>query len=577
MKEISSPVYPSKDKPWLKYYTEEQLSVPLPECTLYEMIWENNKDSLDRIAIDYFGNKVTYKQMFENIDMAAKAYAAAGVKDGDIVIVSSVTIPELIYSVYALNRLGAVPNMVDPRTSTEGIRDYILEVKATLAVTIDVAYPRIARASEGTPVEKIISISPSDSMPAVLKGVMKLKAALEANKPVNDIPVQNWKSFIKDGKDVSYSPVAYTPKKCCVIVHTGGTTGMPKGVMLSNDNINAVYSQAKNSPLKVKSGDKFLNIMPPFIAYGFSLGLHLVLSWGLTEIIIPKFDPESFDKLIIKHKPNALIGVPSYFDNLRNCKKLENYDLSFIKVLLSGGDKTQPEVEDRINTFFKEHNADILLSKGYSMTECSAMGTISYDNINKLGTVGIPMPKTTISIFEEGTDRELSCGEIGEICMQSPTMMIGYYNNQEATDALLRTHSDGLKWAHTGDLGYLDVDGMVHVEGRLKRMIIRHDGFKVFPPFIEDVVVTHPAIENCCVVAQKDRVHGVGAMPFVFCTLKDGVSTEEEQIISELKDICLDEIPEYSQPVGYKFVSQLPLTPIGKVDYRALEEELNAL
>ncbi|MBQ9664468.1 MAG: acyl--CoA ligase [Oscillospiraceae bacterium] len=563
--------YPSIDKPWLRYYSEEAINAPLPECTMYEYIWRNNKSHLEQVALNYYGTKITFRKMFENIKTTAEAFSAAGVKAGDIIIIVSVTTPELIYSVYALNYIGAIPNMVDPRTSTDGIRDYIKEVSAKMILTIDLAYPKILESAKDTSVRQIIMLSVFDSMPAPLKAILKVKEIKNIVKTDAPVHTKKWRTFLKKRETTQAVPVTYQPNQCAIIVHTGGTTGLPKGVMLSNDNANAGAHEAIYSPIYMKRGDSFLNIIPPFVAYGMILGIHTPLSGGWTSYIIPKFDPNSFDRLLIKYKPNGLIGIPSYYEKMMSSKLIQRKNLGYIKCLLSGGDKTQAGFETRINQFLKDHNANIHLTKGYSMTEASAMATVSYENTIKIGSNGVPLVNTLISAFEEGTENELKYGQLGEICISSPTIMMGYYHNQKETDGIVRVHHDGRKWIHSGDLGYVDHDGFVYIEGRLKRVIIPYHGFKVFPSFIESVVLSHFGIDSCCVVGKKDMDHGHGQIPIAFCVLKHEITIPEPQITKELFAICQQKLPDYSQPAAFRYVDALPLTPIGKVDYRALE------
>lgn len=205
------------------------------------------------------------------------------------------------------------------------------------------------------------------------------------------------------------------------------------------------------------------------------------------------------------------------------------------------------------------------------MTEASAMATVSYKNTIKIGSNGVPLVSTLISSFEEGTDIEKKYGQLGEICISSPTVMMGYYHNKEETDNIIWTHNDGRKWIHTGDLGYVDEDGLVYIEGRLKRVIIPFHGFKVFPSFIESVVLSNPKIGSCCVVGKKDKDHGHGQVPIAYCVLKHGITSSETYITRELFDLCKQKLPEYSQPSEFRYIGALPLTPIGKVDYRTLE------
>ncbi len=560
--------YPSIDKPWLKYYTEEQIGLPLPNCKAYDYVVEKNQYNRDFTAINYYNSKISYEKMFRWIDKTARAFSVNGVAQGDVVAIVSVTLPEIIYSFYGLNRIGAISNMIDPRTSIEGIRDYILEVDAHTVVVLDLVYERILSAIEGTNVENIIVISPSDSLPSPLKLLYNIKNKIKIRNPLH----LKWRDFIRRGVGANFVESKYVNNTCCTIVHTGGTTGTPKGVMLSDDNINAAAQQILESPLPLNRGDMFLNIMPPFIAYGTVLGIHTVSVGGLQSVIIPKFNPAEFDKLLLKYRPQCVMGVPSHFENIMKSRKLQGVDLSFLKVAFVGGDKIKEEAENKINCFLTDHNCKIKISKGYSLTEASATSTFASKDCNKVGSVGSPLAKTTVSVFGNSLEDEKEYGEIGNIYISSPTIMMGYYGKTEATEQIIQTDKTGRRWLSTGDIGLVDEDGCVYVIGREKRMIIRFDGFKVFPPFIEKVVMTNSAIDSCCVVAQPDRSHDHGCLPFVFCVLKPETDNPQYQIIENLADACKKELPEYSQPVGFQFVSELPITPIGKIDYRALEE-----
>ena len=222
-------------KPWLRYYTEEAINASLPECTIYEYLWKSNKDYQSNVALNYFDRKITYGEVFANIDKATISYSTLGLKSGDIVTVCAVTIPETIYSFYGLNRLGVVCNMVDPRTSAEGIREYIKEVNSKFVITIDVAYPKIVKAIKGTTVEKIVVISPADSLRQPKKFLFK---AFKATKIPNDNLHILWNELVANGKNNEPVIATYEKNTPCVIVHTGGTTGIPKGVILFNDNLN---------------------------------------------------------------------------------------------------------------------------------------------------------------------------------------------------------------------------------------------------------------------------------------------------------------------------------------------------
>ena len=562
--------YPSIDKPWLKYYTKEQIELSLPKAKAFDYVVDRNKNNKTYTAINYYNKKITFDEMFNWTEKAAKAFSAIGVTQGDIVAIVSVTLPETIYSFYGLNRIGAISNMIDPRTSIEGIRDYFLEVDASTVITIDLVYERILKAAEGTNIKNVIVISPSDSLPVLLKTLYKLKNKNKINN--NHF---RWRDFIKLGERQELEETKYEGNTCCTIVHTGGTTGFPKGVMLSDDNINAAAQQILESPLPLSCGDKFLNIMPPFIAYGTVLGIHTVSVGGLESVIIPKFEPSEFDSLLLKYKPQCVMGVPTHFDTIMKSKKMQGIDLSFLKIAFVGGDKIKEEAEKAINNFFAEHNCNIKISKGYSLTEASATSTFASKDCNKEGSVGSPLAKTIVSAFGDSCDDEKPCGEIGNIYISTPTIMIGYYGEKDETSQIIKTDKNGRKWLFTGDLGYIDEDGCVFIMGRAKRMIVRHDGFKVFPSLVEKTINSHSAIQDCCVVGKKDSEHSQGSMPIAFITMKQDVNASFDEVVSDIKSLCNKELPEYAQPIAFKEIKKLPVTPIGKIDYRALEEIIN--
>ncbi len=570
--------YPSIDKPWLKYYTEKAINATLPECTIYEYLWENNKDYLDDVALNYFDRKITYGEMFENIEKAAKAFSATGLKQGDIIVMATITTPETVYALYALNHLGAIANMVDPRTSVEGIKKYITEVNAEYVLTIDVAYPKIEKAIIGTDVKQIIVTSPADSLPQPKKFFFNL-----SNKFKNSVSVINkmslrWEDFVAKGENAIPNYISYKKNTCCVIVHTGGTTGMPKAVMLSNDNLNNSAYQCYISGIDFQRKQTWLNIMPPFIAYGVSNSLHLPLLYGMETILIPSFDPAKFADLLNKYKPNHMVGAPSHYDNIIHSPKMNGKDLSYIIAPTVGGDTMRSELEVETNDFFAKHNCSYQVTKGYGMTEvCAAVCICVSNKCNAIGTVGIPCTHTVISIFDIETGKELPYGEQGEICITGPNTMLGYYNNQAATEDIIKQHEDNLIWVHSGDIGYMTEDGFLYVVGRMKRMIVRYDGFKVFPTFIENVIAKHNAVSACCVVGMPDKKHSQGDLPAAHVVLKTEYVGKEQEIKKELSKLCKNKLPEYAQPVTYKFRDVLPLTTIGKVDYRLLEKEAEKL
>lgn len=567
-----NPVYASQAKPWLKYYDQKFIDQTLPALSAFEYVCQRSKNHLNDTALEYYGRKFTYADLIVNVKKTAAALRGAGVKKGDIVTVVSIMTPEIIALFYAADMIGATLNLVDPRYSVEGIREYIEEVDSHLLVCLNVVYERCRQAAKRTNVEKVIVLSPADSLPPVMAVGYKLTTP-DKNKYASN--VIRWKQFIKGGEGQSTAAEPYDPDHACVVVHTGGTTGSPKGVMLTDDCFNGIALQFQAYPKLFHRGQKLMNVMPPFIAYGFACGIHLPLVLGFTVIIIPNLDPAKLGSLVLKHKPEHMFGVPTHYQQLAADPKLRDKDLSFIINYAAGGDSLSRGAEQTVNDFLAAHGARYPIAKGYGMTEVSSAATVAAGLDNKPGSVGIPMVNTVVAAFEPGTDQELPIGQRGELCISGPCLMKGYYNKPEETAILLRRHPDGRVWAHTGDMGYLDEDGFVYLDSRIKRIIIRHDGFKVFPSMIENVVSRHPAVHQCSVVGCADKDHVQGRLPFVYIVLKADTTAKKKQVIRELERMCAEELPEYVQPVAYKFISSMPMTPVGKVDYRQLEADIS--
>lgn len=566
-------VYASVAKPWLKYYDASFIGQPLPDCTTFEYLYQQNKQHLNEPALEYFGRKITYADLFVNIKKTAAAFRAIGLKKGDIATVVSIMTPEIIYAFYAADLIGATLNLVDPRYSVEGIHDYIAEVDSHLLICLNVTYDRCVQAAKRTHVERILVVSPADSLSLPMAMGYKLKNPDKNHYSSNVI---HWKDFIAGGQGQSTAADPVDPMDhACVVVHTGGTTGSPKGVMLTDRNFNTIAKQFKTYEFLCHRGQTLMNIMPPFIAYGFACGIHLPLTLGIKVVIIPNADASKLGSLVLKYKPQHMFGVPTHYQQLATDPRLKNKDLSFIRMYAAGGDAISVGAEENVNEFLAAHNVEFPMAKGYGMTEVSSAATAAAASITKPGSAGIPLVDTIVSVFEPGTTKELPIGEQGEICICSESIMKGYYHKPEETAAVKQVHPDGRTWVHTGDVGYIDEDGFVFVGSRIKRLIIRPDGFKVFPSMIENAISHHPAVRQCSVVGCVAKDHPQGRLPFVFVVLDPAAADKKRQILRELRQLCVEELPEYVQPVAYKFISEMPLTPVGKVDYRKLEEQIS--
>ena len=305
--------YPSIDKPWMKYYSDEAINAPLPKKSMYDYLYECNKKYLGNTALNYFGKKTTYKKLFENIDKVAVALQANGVKKGDIVSVCSLTMPESVYLLYAINKVGAVSNWLGQTSPVQDLHEQLASTESKLVFVVEMAYDLIVEAAKGTKIEKIVSIPIEYSMPATIKAAASLK---QKHPKLNDISVK-WKIFLSDSEG-EFKPVEFDSSDMAVIEYTGGTTGVPKGVMISNDAGNAYAHNylVSNNILFVEKNDTFLNILPPFIALGIFAAVHMPLCFDVEVILFPDSNPKKMAENILKFKPNHFCGGPLHLNNI---------------------------------------------------------------------------------------------------------------------------------------------------------------------------------------------------------------------------------------------------------------------
>ena len=559
--------YPSIDKPWLKYYSEEAINAPLPECSIYEYMYENNKDYPSDIAINYMGRKITYGELFESIDKTAAAFIKAGVKEKEIVTVALPSIPEALYCVYALNKIGAVANMIHPLAGKEETLNYFNEVQSRIAVIFDVAYDAIAKDIGKSSVEKVIVASPADSLPMHLRVLYGLKV----KKPnLNGKVFQSWKSFIQDGKETAISDVKKDCHEMAIISHTGGTTGAPKGVMCSDNNVNALIYQIICN-FEYHRQETCLVVLPPFVNYSLVESMMATLCIGFKVALIPKYEPLKLGEYIAKYKPYVIFSIPAYWEAVQRIKNIDSIDMSCLRYSIYGGESMVPETEIVINNLLKKCGARGQLLKGVGSTELIAAATSTYEGCNEIGSAGVPLSRMNCKIVDKETDEEVSYNHKGEICFTGPTLMLGYYNNKAATDEIVKVYSDGKRWLHTGDIGYMTEDGILYVTGRIKRISMTkgRDGqiTKLFPDRVERAISSSDLVELCCVICVPDelRIH----YPKAFVTLKENI--DKVQAKEEILNLCKEKLPEYMVPEEIKFVDSLPRTSRGKINYRALE------
>ena len=551
----------------LKYYSEDLTDVPLPKQTLYECVYAANKDYPDDYAFNYFGKRITYGTFFKNVDNAAKALVKLGVKPNDIVTIMGLSSPELFYCAYALSKIGAVINLISVLAGEKELVDYLEEAHSKVFVALDLFNEKVIAALPHTHVDTVVNISLAESMPLHIKTAFSLKA-----KVVKHSDFLSWKQFIKLSEgEPEVTAFKFTPNRFSYLAHTGGTTGTPKGVMIADEAMNGVVNEYSKIFIRERQ-DRFLNTIVPFVIYGFLINAHVPLALGFENYLLPKVESDKVPDILVENEINHLCTVPQYLEYLPRNKRFINADLSFLKNVGSGGDGMTTELESKINNILVKNNAVNKLECGYGTTEICAT---SCGNIVAFfdRSVGCPLTRNIYAAFSQETEEEMKYGEVGEICIYTPYLMLGYLNDIEATNEVVKVHKDGRRWFHTGDLGYVTEEGAVYISGRIKRIILTElDGMvsKIFPDRIEKLLDSHKPVEVSCVVKSSGDAPTVKLKAYV--VLKEKYRSDSDSIETELREMCRAELPQYSLPSEYEFIDKMPLTASGKIDFRTLEK-----
>ena len=559
--------YASIDKPWLKYYNEETLNTPTPQKTIFNFVYENNKDNLDDVVF-VFGREITYREFFETIDKIAKALIGIGIKKGEIVTVAMANTPESFYMLYALNKIGAIIDEIDAFfASPTGINRYLKDTNSKYIFANDPIFPKIMEIKDNNSLKKVVICDITQS----IKG--DSRNYLNGYTGPKDFAI-GWEDFLKKGENQTYETVEFEENSAAVIEHTGGTTGFPKGAVLKNESLNAQALQFTET-LGFKHNERWLGLMPIFSSFGL-MGGHSVIYKGLTSILIPEYNTGKFADLVRDFKPNRVACSPACYEVLLDYIEKGKIDISCLRNPIVGGDLINKKTEEKLNEALKKTNENNVLLKGYASTEVTAGGTCNLNNkINKIISVGIPFPNVEIKIVDPDNNKELKYNELGEICFSGTNVMKEYYNNPQETEKVLKLHEDNKKWLHTGDVGYIDEDGFTYIKDRIKRIIIRNDGCKVYPSFVEAVILKHKYVKYCSVVGTDDLEHSQGKLPYAYVVLNDECDKSPLEIENEIYKICIDNLPSYSIPIEIDFVQQLSKTKIGKNDYAELSRQAN--
>lgn len=562
-------IKPSQERPWLKYYPKASRDAMKVEGSIYNYLEKTVKSYPDGKALYYYGTRFTYKEFLNKVDRCADAFYSLGIRSGEIVSFLSVATPESIFAMYGLNKIGAISNFIDPRMDAQRILDTINLAQSNVLVSLNIALHKVESIYDKLALKNIIVQSATDSLSPLKKIGYKLKEISPLIPKWDKLIL--WEDFISESISGVAKKSSFLKDDLAMITYTGGTTGHPKGVMLTNRGLNAMAESFRLSGVDHDPGDKFLNIMPIFASYGVGCGLHMPLAMKFENILIPDFGVDRIAKLVKKYKPNAMMAVPSFYDRLMSEKIMKKADLSMLKTTGCGGDTMNPGLEERFNTFLKQHGGKYPLSQGYGMSETSSASAACFSNVYKDKSAGIPLLAATVGIFDTETGEELGYNQEGEICVTGDLMMKGYFNDEEETKSVMKKHADGNIWIHSGDLGYLDEDGFLFINGRIKRMIIRFDGHKIYPAILEGVLSQYEKTTLCAVVGIKDPNHNQGELPVGIVKL-DNTYTDEEKfsIRREILKMCDDVCEERGRAADIIFVDEMPYTPMGKIDYKKL-------
>lgn len=557
--------------PWKKYYDDNEFNIKIPNISIYEQIKRTCLRYPNSIAIEYLGNKIKYKKFLKKIDRCAISFKYNGVKKGDIISICLPNVPEALICLYALNKIGAIGNMIHPLSAEEEIKESLISTKSKYLVMIDMFYSKTKNIISSTNVKKVIFVSASNSMKFYMKlpyKIMNIKKYehYHLNKLYTNWFLFNLKSLFVNKKNIKFKK--YTKNTPAVILHSGGTSGKPKNVVIQNRAFLLLTEQDKVIVKNMNVGEGCLAIMPNFHGFGLAVSMHVQIACGYKCILVPTFDPKKFDVLLNKTKPSIIFGVPTLFEALINSNNVKNLDLSNLKYVISGGDTLPKTLEDDVNRYLIKHNADTIITQGYGLTEALSALCLGTKKINKSGSIGIPMPGNYIKIINPATRERCKYNEVGEICIHNKALMLGYLNNETETNEALQMHDDGHIWLHTGDLGYMDEDGFTFYKGRSKRMIIC-SGYNVYPSHIESVIESHPAVLQCSVVGMPHPYKK--EVPKAFIVLKSGF--HGLFIKSEIKEFCKKNLEHHMVPYKFIYRKSLPKTKIGKVDFRKLMED----
>ncbi len=556
-----------EQKPWLKFYQHVPLSINYPRVTMYEALLQTAREKPDAVAYDFLGTTSTYRKFISEIDQCANALAALGLKKDDRITISMPTSPQGIIAFYAANKLGAVASMIHPLSTAKEIEFYLNVAKSRFALTLDAFYAKFKEVKDSTPLATLILARIPDYLGFVKRvGFNLTKGRLIPKVPAD--PMVRWWADLMKCKYTEAPQAKMDTDDLAVILYSGGTTGVPKGIMLSNMNF---ISEGKmvSEWGKLDDATSVLAILPIFHGFGLGVCVNACFMGGGKSILVPVFTPETVADLIRSRKPSFVIGVPTLFDALSRNPKMHKADLSCLRATFSGADSLPRPVKERFEDLVKKQGGNVQLLEGYGLTEAvTAIMATPIGNYRE-GSIGVPFPDMLAKIVRLETTDEAPVGEEGEICVSGPAVMMGYLEQPEETANTLKRHADGLIWLHTGDIGTMDEDGFFYFKLRQKRMI-KSSGMNVYPAQVEEILYKHEKVRDACVIGVPDEAQVQSVKAFVVLKNPADANPETEK---ELINFSREHLIKWSCPRSIEFRDDLPKTLVGKIAFNALEKE----
>ena len=560
---------------WSDNHSPENFRPEYPEFSMVSLLKETADKYPDYYALNFNNKKITFAQMIAQIELVAQSLLASGVKKGDFVSVVAPNTPQALISVYAINRIGAVANMIHPLLSANEIKKFVEHVDSKAVITFDMLYPKLTEIKWETSSKPVIVLARiADALPVYLKPIYLATNKVKFTQNL-DHNIIYWNDFLKKGKQRK-EPLPVDDGKgddIAAILYSGGTTGIPKGTMIHNRAFNCMAIQAeeiKRDNTKDAAGKKALALMPVFHGFGLAMCMHTMLYFGMQVFLVPKFDFTSCTKLVFKNKINHVYAVPAFFEAFSRSEEIEKKDLSFLEMVAFSGDKMSDKLHNRMNKYLKNGGSSEQMTEAYGLTECPSAACISPFFAHKQGSAGLPLPNNKMKICRIGTHEEVPTGEDGEVCITGPTLMKGYYKNELETNLALQKHDDGEIWLHTGDIGCVDEDGYLYYRLRHCKMIISA-GYNIYPTQIEEVINGCNGVAASCVVGVEDRSIGQRIVAVVQPANMDG---DLDSLRNRIMEACKKNVAEYSMPKEIIF-REIPRTKVGKIDFKKLTAEMN--